>query len=272
MDLARSTGGVIVNADSQQLYDGLRILTARPTAEDEAEIPHLLYGVAAPSEAWSVGRWLRQVERILSSEGRPLIFVGGTGLYFNALLQGLAPTPPVPGEVRDAVQALYDSEGEAVVRNELQAIDPAAAGRIASGDRQRLVRALSVHRATGRSLSDWRDEPATPLLEPGAFLSYVVERPREVLYQRCDDRVDAMISAGALDEVRDLQGHGLDPDLPVMKAVGVRELIRHLRGEIPLDAAVAEIKQQTRRFAKRQLTWFRNQTPDWPRVPVDAAP
>ncbi len=272
MDLARSTGGVIVNADSQQLYDGLRILTARPSPEDEAAVPHLLYGVADPGDAWSVGRWLREIERILSGETRPLILVGGTGLYFNALLRGLAPTPPIDAEVRDSVQAQYETEGETSVRSELGPLDPAAARLIAPGDRQRLVRALSVYRATGRSLSDWRTEPSTPLLQPGQFLAYVVERPRDVLYRRCDARVDDMIAAGALDEVRALNRRGLDPELPVMKAVGVRELAGHLRGEIPLGAAVAEIKQQTRRFAKRQLTWFRNQTPDWPRVPVDPVP
>lgn len=270
LKLARFCDGVVVNADSQQLYDGLRILTARPSAEDEAVVPHCLYGVADASEAWSVGRWVRAVERLMADEERPLIIVGGTGLYFHALSRGLAPTPPVDPAVRADVQAAYDTEGEAATRLALEAVDPAAAARIEAGDRQRLVRALAVARSTGRSLSDWRAAPTRPLLEPGKFLSYVVERPREELYRLCDARVDAMMAAGALSEVSALLERQLDPDLPLMKAVGVRELGEHIGGGISLDEAVERMKTQTRRYAKRQLTWFRNQTADWPRLPVDS--
>lgn len=269
MKLARTSGGIVVNADSQQLYEGLRILTARPSAEDEAAAPHRLYGVADPAEAWSVGRWIRAVERLLDEEGRPLIVVGGTGLYFHALLKGLAPTPPVDPVVRAEVQAAYDAEGENAIRRELATVDPDATARIEAGDRQRLVRALAVARSTGRSLTDWRAEPAQPLLDPDAVLTYVVERARDHLYARCDARVDAMMAQGALEEVSALLERGLDPDLPLMKAVGVRELGDHLAGSIPLDEAVGRMKMQTRRFAKRQLTWFRNQTPDWTRLAVD---
>lgn len=262
----------MVNADSQQLYDGLRLLTARPSVEDEAAVPHRLYGVADPAEAWSVGRWLRAFERVLHEEDRPLVVVGGTGLYFHALLRGLAPTPPVDPAIRTEVQAAYDADGEAPVRRELETVDPEAAARIEAGDRQRLVRALAVARSTGRSLTDWRTEPAEPLLDPEAVLSYVVERPRELLYARCDARVDAMLAQGALEEVASLLERGLDPVLPLMKAVGVRELGEHLAGSITLEEAVERMKMQTRRYAKRQLTWFRNQTPDWPRLPVVAGP
>jgi tRNA dimethylallyltransferase len=270
LKLARACNGVVVNADSQQLYHELRILTARPSAEDEADVPHRLYGVADAGEAWSVGRWLRAVERLTAEEDRPLVIVGGTGLYFLALARGLAPTPQVDPAVRAEVQAAYDAEGEAATRIALQAVDPAAAERIQAGDRQRLVRALAVARSTGRSLSDWRAAPTRPFLEPGKFLSYVVERPREDLYARCDARVEAMMAAGALDEVSALLDRQLDPDLPLMKAVGVRELGDHLRGDLSLADAVDRMKVQTRRYAKRQLTWFRNQNPDWPRLPVAA--
>lgn len=269
VQLARSSAGVVVNADSQQLYEGLRVLTARPSPEDEAAVPHRLYGVADAAEAWSVGRWLRAVERLMAEDDRPLVITGGTGLYFHALLKGLAPTPPVDPAVRAEVQAAYDSQGEEPIRRELEAVDPEAAARIEAGDRQRLVRALAVARSTGRSLTDWRAEPTRPLLDPGKVLSFVVERPREELYGRCDERVDAMLAGGALDEVAALLGRGLDPALPVMKAVGVRELAEHLSGALSLDEAIERMKLQTRQYAKRQLTWFRNQTPDWTRLAVD---
>lgn len=268
LERAQASGGIVVNADSQQLYDGLRILTARPSIEDEADIPHRLYGVADPGVAWSVGRWSRAVERLLEEESRPLVIVGGTGLYFHALLKGLAPTPPVDPAVRAEVQAAYDADGEAPVRQALETVDPVSAARIEAGDRQRLVRALAVARSTGRSLTDWRAEPAKPLLDPDAVLPYVVERPREHLYARCDARVEAMLTQGALQEVAALLERRLSPDLPLMKAVGVRELGEYLAGSISLDEATERMKMQTRRYAKRQLTWFRNQTPDWPRLPV----
>ncbi|AYG95695.1 tRNA (adenosine(37)-N6)-dimethylallyltransferase MiaA [Brevundimonas naejangsanensis] len=269
MEVARATGAVIVNADSQQLYADLRVLSARPAAEDEAEIPHRLYGVADAADAWSVGRWSRAVMDLLAeleAEGRPAWLVGGTGLYFNALTKGLADIPPVPVEVRDAVQAEFDAEGEAAFRRRLAEVDPAAEAAVFPGDRQRLVRALSVHRASGRPLSAWKAD-TRPLLAPGSYDALVVEPPRDRLYASCDARVDLMMAQGALEEVRALTARGLDPDLPAMKAVGVRELAAHLAGDLPLDAAVAAVKQSTRNYAKRQLTWFRNQQKDWPRHP-----
>lgn len=269
MKLARTTGGVVVNADSQQLYEGLRILTARPSPEDEASVPHRLYGVADAHEAWSVGRWLRAVERLMAEDDRPLVIVGGTGLYFHALAKGLAPTPAIDPALRAEVQAAYDAEGEAATRAALRVVDPAAADRIEAGDRQRLVRALTVYRSTGRTLSDWQSEPAQPILNQDEVLTYVVERSRKSVYERCDSRVDQMVRSGALDEVRDLLARGLDPALPVMKAVGVREFAAHLRGGPNLDDAISQTKLHTRRYAKRQLTWFRNQTTDWRRLWVD---
>lgn len=269
MQRARETGAVIINADSQQLYADLRVLSARPSAEDEAEVPHRLYGVADAADAWSVGRWRRAVMDLLAelaAEGRPALLVGGTGLYFNALTKGLADIPPVPADIRDAVQAEFDAEGEAVFRRRLAEVDPAAEGAIFPADRQRLVRAFSVHRASGRALSDWKAD-TRPLLAPGSYDALVVEPERERLYASCDARVDMMMAQGALDEVRALVARDLPPELPAMKAVGVRELADHLAGDLSLDDAVAAVKQATRNYAKRQLTWFRNQQRDWPRDP-----
>lgn len=267
MDRARATGAVIVNADSQQLYADLRVLSARPSIEDEAEIPHRLYGVADAADAWSVGRWSRAAMEVLSelkTEGRPALLVGGTGLYFNALTKGLADIPPVPVEVRDAVQAEFDVEGEAAFRRRLAEVDPAAEAAVFPGDRQRLVRALSVHRASGRALTAWKAD-TRPLLAPGSYDALVVEPSRDRLYASCDARVDVMMAHGALEEVRALTARGLDPNLPAMKAVGVRELAAHLVGDLSLGDAVAAVKQSTRNYAKRQLTWFRNQQKDWKR-------
>jgi len=266
--MAEETGGVIVNADSQQLYADLRILTARPSAADEARAPHRLFGVADAADAWSVGRWLRAAVEVLdglAAEGRTAIVVGGTGLYFRALTWGLADIPPAPDAVRRAVAARFDREGEASFRRAVAAVDPAAEARIAPGDRQRLVRALTVFEASGRSLSDWR-AATKPVLSPDRYEAVVIEPAREVLYARCDARLEAMVEAGVLNEVAALGARGLDPDLPAMKATGLREFIRHLEGEMSLDEALAAAKRETRRYAKRQSTWFRNQTPNWTRT------
>lgn len=268
LDMAEKTGAVIVNADSQQLYADLRVLSARPTIEDEARAEHRLYGVADAAESWSVGRWTRAVMPLLeelAAQDRPALLVGGTGLYFNALTRGLADIPAVPDAVRGTVQAAYDLEGEAAFRRRLAEVDPTAAVAITPGDRQRLIRALAVAQATGRSLSDWKAD-TRPLLAPGAYEALVVEPPRDRLYAACDARVSQMIQNGALDEVRALLARNLDPTLPAMKAVGVPELAAHLSGATTLDQAVAAIRLSTRHYAKRQLTWFRNQTSDWARV------
>ncbi len=266
LDMAERTGAVIVNADSQQLYADLRVLSARPSAEDEARAEHRLYGVADAADAWSVGRWSRAAMELLAGlEGRPVLFVGGTGLYFAALTKGLADIPEVPVEAREAATEALEAEGEAAFRRRLAELDPAAEARIEAGDRQRLTRAWAVAEHTGRSLSDWMAE-TTPLLAPGSWTGRVVEPDRSELYARCDARVARMVEQGALDEVRALVARRLDPSLPAMKAVGVREFAAHLAGKATLDEAIAATRQATRNYAKRQLTWFRNQTPDWSRV------
>lgn len=268
LDMAERTGAVIINADSQQLYADLRVLSARPSLADEALSEHRLYGVADAAESWSVGRWTRAVMPLLeelAAQDRPALLVGGTGLYFNALTRGLADIPAVPDSVRDAVQAAYDLEGEAAFRRHLAEVDATSAAAITPGDRQRLIRALAVAQTTGRSLSDWKAD-TRPLLAPGDWKGLVLEPDRNRLYASCDLRVAQMIEQGALDEVKALADRRLDPDLPAMKAVGVRELMAHLSGETSLKRAMEQTRQATRNYAKRQLTWFRNQTPDWARA------
>lgn len=266
--LAQALDGEIVGADALQIYRDLRVLTARPGPEDEALVPHHLYGVADAAETWSVGRWLAAAREALAGiagRGRHAVVVGGTGLYFRALTEGLADIPAVPTAVRAQAAEAYDRLGEAAFREALRERDPAAAARIFPGDRQRLLRAFEVHAATGRALSDFQGE-TRPVLEPGAWRAAALEPPRDELYARCDLRLGLMIEAGALDEVRALIARGLAPDRPAMKAVGVRELAAHLAGEIGLDEALEAARRETRRYAKRQSTWLRNQTPDWPRI------
>lgn len=267
LDMALETGGVIINADSQQLYADLDVLSARPPREDEERAPHRLYGVVDAAEAWSVGRWseaaLEEIARA-KAKGRHAIVVGGTGLYFNALVRGLAEIPEVPIEVRDSVQAEYEKVGEAAFRTALREVDPRSEAAIFPSDRQRLVRALSVYRASGKSLTEWK-QATVPLLSPGQWRGTIVEPEREALYANCDRRVDVMIRTGAVEEVRALMARQLDPGLPAMKAVGVREIAAWLSGDMDRNTAIAAMKQATRNYAKRQLTWFRNQQGDWPR-------
>lgn len=268
LDIARRTGAVIINADSQQLYADLRILSARPSEEDEMLADHRLYGVADAADAWSVGRWTRAVTPLLEqlrAEGRPVVIVGGTGLYFTALTRGIADIPDIPIRAREKADEQIDFLGEAEFRRRLAEVDPKAEAAIAPGDRQRLTRAWAVSETTGRALSDWQAE-TRPILAPGAYDRLVIEPDRDNLYANCDRRVTLMVEGGALDEVRALVARRLKPDLPAMKAVGVRDFAAHLAGKVSLKDAMDAVRQATRNYAKRQLTWFRNQTPDWDRV------
>ena len=266
--LADSVGAEIVNADSMQLYRDLRLLTARPSEEEEARAPHHLFGTVDAADGWSVGRWLRAAAETLAeiaARDRPAIVIGGTGLYFRALTKGLAEIPAVPTEARRRAEADFETLGEPAFRERLAAADPAAADRIAPGDRQRLVRAWEVYAATGAPLSRWQGS-GEPALPAGSWRAVALAPPREVLYARCDARLETMVREGALDEVEALMARGLDPALPAMKAVGVREFAAHLRSEIPLPQAVEAAQRETRRYAKRQLTWMRGQMADWPRI------
>jgi tRNA dimethylallyltransferase len=265
--LAEATGGEIINADSMQVYRDLEILTARPSAADLARVPHHLYGVADGGETWSTGVWLRACLAVLAdlrARATPAVIVGGTGLYFRALTVGLAEAPEVPAEAREAARRDYERLGERAFREALRALDPAAAIRIAPGDRQRLVRAMEVAIGTDRPLTDWNAD-TRPALAPGSWRGLILEPPRPALYARIDARVETMLAAGALEEVARLAARRLDPQLPLMMAVGAPPLLAHLAGELSLAEAMVKTQMDTRRYAKRQSTWFRNQTPDWPR-------
>jgi tRNA dimethylallyltransferase len=269
--LAQRIGGEIVNADSMQLYADLRVLSARPTPEEEASAPHHLFGVADGADGWSTGRWLRACLEALdgiAQRGRDAIIVGGTGLYFKALTEGLAEIPPIPPESRATAASFYRREGEGAVRDRLIKGDPVSEARIKPADKQRLIRALEVLIATGRGLTDWHNDQK-PALAEGSWRAAVIEPEREGLYARCDARLGAMVEAGALEEVAALAARNLDPELPVMKAVGVREFAAQLSGALSPEQALKAARQETRHYAKRQLTWLRNQTPDWPRLEGD---
>lgn len=261
-------GGEIVGADSMQLYAGLTLLTAGPTAAETARVPHHLFGSVDPADGWSTGRWLRAAGEAIAdirARGRDVVVVGGTGLYFRALTAGLADIPPVPPFVRRASEADYGKLGEAAFRDRLAKADPQAANRIAPGDRQRLVRAWEVYSTTGKALSEWQ-VGGEPWLAADSWTAVALEPAREALYARCDARLAAMAEAGALEEVAALVARRLDPSLPAMKAVGVRDFAAHLADETSLEAAIAAAQQETRRYAKRQMTWMRGQMADWPRI------
>jgi tRNA dimethylallyltransferase len=273
--LAEKYGGVIVNADSMQVYRDLRIITARPSLDEEARAPHRLYGHVDAAENYSVGRWCVDVQATLAEAeraGRMAIVVGGTGLYFKALTQGLAAVPPTPAEIRVAVRARLAANGAQSLHAELQQRDPAMAVRLKPGDGVRVARALEVFEATGRSLAEWQRDGMRGILKPEHAVKIFLMPDRAELHRRIDARFDVMLGAGALDEVRALDARGLDPLLPAMKAHGVPWLRRYLRGEITLETAAVGAKQDTRRYTKRQLTWFRNQMPGWTRAaPEEAA-
>ena len=260
LDLAEHFGGAVINADSQQSYRDLRILTARPDAAAEARAPHRLYGYLDAAERGSVGRWrVLALAEIAAAHaaGRLPIVVGGTGLYLRAVMQGLAAVPDIPPEIREEAAALYRQLGGAGFREHLASLDPSAAARFPPADRTRLTRAYEVVRATGIPIAEWQRRPAPPA--PYRFATLLLAPPRAALYAACDARFAAMAASGGLAEAAALLARGLDPALPAMKAVGVPELIRHLRGEIALADAVAAAQQATRRYAKRQTTWFRHQ-------------
>jgi len=272
--LAEKLGGTIINADSMQVYRDLRIITARPTPAEEARVPHRLYGHVDAAENFSVGRWCTEVANVLAAtkrEARTAILVGGTGLYFSALTQGLAAVPPIPAQIRNEVRARLASDGAEALHAELMRRDPIAAARLMPGDRARVTRALEVILATGRSIVQWH-EANMPACVDAALAAKVFLMPdRDALLRRVDARFDVMMAAGALDEVRALAERHLDPNLPAMKAHGVPWLIRHLNGEIALAEAVEGGKRDTRQYTKRQATWFRNQLPDFVWVEPECA-
>jgi tRNA dimethylallyltransferase len=265
-NLAASLRGTVINADSMQVYRELAILTARPAAADMARAPHRLYGIVSANEVYSVGRWLEDAACAIGEaegEGRVPILVGGTGLYFKALIEGLAPVPDVPPEIREYWRDQAEKVGTEGLYRELSVRDPAMAARLRPTDPQRIVRALEVIDATSVSLSEWQGERAAPVLAPEAVLKLVIAPEREALYAATDARFDSMIEQGAIEEVRALLALGLDPGLPAMRAHGVRELAAYLSGMSSRAEAIAKAKTETRRYAKRQMTWLRRFMKDW---------
>ena len=274
LELAQKAGGVVINTDSMQVYRDLRVITARPTVPEEAQAPHWLYGHVDAAVNFSAGAWVADAAKMLSeaqAAKRLPIFVGGSGLYFKALTRGLSAVPPIPAEVREGVRARLERDGVEALHAELAQRDPATAERLKPRDRARIARALEVVEATGRALTDWHREGLPPLLPQGEFHALFLAPERDQLYARIDARFDAMLGAGALEEVAALADRHLDPLLPAMKAHGVPALIRYLKGEIG-QAEAAEIgRADTRHYAKRQFTWFRHQLPEFEWVAPEAA-
>jgi tRNA dimethylallyltransferase len=268
--LAERMNGTAINADSMQVYRELAVVTARPTPEEIAAVPHRLYGMVPAAEAYSVGRWLEDAGASIEEargEGRLPILVGGTGLYFKALLEGLSPIPDIPAEIRASWREQSARLGPEALYDELQARDHVMAARLRPSDPQRVVRALEVIDATGVSLAEWQGSEGTPLLKSDRTLKLVVAPERVPLYAAIDARFDRMIAGGAIEEVRALMALHLDPGLPVMRAHGVHEIAAYLAGAMTLEEAVAKAKTESRRYAKRQMTWLKRFMADWEWVP-----
>ena len=262
LKLAHWANGVIINADSMQVYSGLAVITAQPDAAALAELPHKLYGVLAPLTRCSVALWLdmarREIEAAFEEHKTPII-VGGTGLYLRALMEGLANVPSIPEDVRAAARSLHEKLGAVGFHAALALRDPVTAARLEVGDTQRLLRAWEVIEATGASISEWQSKKAIGAPEDVEFLPIVLIPPRDSLYVSCDGRFLAMMEAGALDEARLAMMQNYPDDLPAMKALGMRELWQYLSGDIEREAAIASAQQATRNYAKRQITWFKHQ-------------
>ncbi len=264
IELARRMGGSIINADSMQVYADLHVLSARPTPDEMAEVPHHLFGHVDGSENYSVGRWLADAVRTMDevwAAGRLPILAGGTGLYFKALTQGLSDIPTVDPAVRERVRAGAEGLAPGDLHAQLAARDPATAARLRPTDPQRILRALEVFEATGQPLSSFQSARQPPALAGGSWRGFFVEVGRPTLTARIDARFLAMMEHGALEEVRALGARGLDPALPVMRAHGVPGLLAHLRGESSLEDAIARGQMDTRHYAKRQVTFVRHQLP-----------
>jgi len=258
LDLAEREGGVIINADASQVYRDLRILTARPSTTDEARAPHRLFGYRDGAEACSAAAWAEDARQAIAethASGRLPILVGGTGLYLRTLIEGIAPVPEIDPAIRAEVRTLSAAEGHVLLQSE----DPSSASRLHPNDTSRILRALEVVRSTGRPIGEWRQEKTGGLSGTVTIDARLIDRPVAELYARCDARVADMVDAGAIDEVAALVARQLDPALPVMRAIGVRSFAAFLAGEIGLDLAIDQVRQETRNYAKRQRTWLRHQ-------------
>ena len=258
IELAQANDAVILNADSMQVYQDLRIVSARPSEEEISQAPHYLFGYLSGAQTYSVAHWLEDVRPLMEqfiSQKRKIIFVGGTGLYFNALLEGISPMPDVDEAIREKIRAMEDISSQELHKM----LDEKAAKELRPSDRQRIKRALEVYQSTGKSIIDWQAEKGVPLIpEALGVKKFLVMPPRATIHERINMRFDKMVEQGALQEVEALLAKDLPKIAPVMKAIGVPQLVAHLAGEMPLDEAIEKAKAATRQYAKRQSTWFNN--------------
>lgn len=262
IQLAKDLDGIIINADSMQIYDHLRLITARPSAEEESQAPHLLYGHVEPSSAYSVGQWLEDVKALLADDryaSKPMIFVGGTGLYFNGLLGGLAPIPEPDPAIRTALRQRLLDEGPQALWYELHGLDAQSAERLKPHDGQRLVRSLEVLQSTGKSLRYWQEQKGEVLVQPDEHRHIWLNPDRQILRDRIRRRFELMIAMGAVEEVTAFLQRGYAPECSAMKAIGVPEISLFLAGEMDLDEAIERAIIASAQYAKRQRTWFRGQ-------------
>ncbi|MBB3559199.1 tRNA dimethylallyltransferase [Rhizobium sp. BK512] len=270
--LAKQHGGVVINADSMQVYDTLRVLTARPSEEDMEGVPHHLYGHVPAGQAYSTGAWLRDVTALLPrirAEGKLPVFVGGTGLYFKALTGGLSEMPVIPEAIRQRLRGRLLQEGPEVLYADLAKADPAVAGSLNPQDGQRIVRALEVFEATGQSIAEFQGQAGPVIVDPETARKIVVLPDRAVLHQRINGRFEKMLEQGAEEEVKALLALDLPAEMPVMKAIGVSQIAAMLRGEMSRNEVIERGAAATRQYAKRQMTWFRNQMDEsWERLTV----
>lgn len=270
LQFARRHNGVVINADSMQVYDTLRVVTARPGEAEMGGVPHELYGHVPAGRTYSTGDWLREAGALveqLKHEKRLPVFVGGTGLYFKALTGGLSEMPAIPADLRVEIRQRLQTEGADALHRELVEVDPAMAQRLSPGDGQRIVRALEVFRATGRSIAEFQKQSGPQLVDPDRARKLVVLPDRTVLHDRINRRFEQMMDEGAIEEVEALLSLGLKPEMPAMKAIGVAQIANMLAGRITRHEAVERASAATRQYAKRQMTWFRNQMDEsWERV------
>ena len=272
LEIAKSVGGEIINADALQVYADLQILSARPTAAEMDGVPHHLFGHVAGDVRYSAGQWLREVQPIiLDCLARNVvpILTGGTGLYFKALIEGIAEVPPVSDDAMSKAQSILDEEGIAALRLEAERMDPIAAARVLGNDPQRLLRIVSVFNQTKKALSDWQAD--TRPIVPQRFCCRAVILPeRQSLYERINSRFEHMIENGGLAEAQAVFARDYDPSLPMMKAIGLQQFFPYLRQEASLSESIELAKRDTRRFAKRQFTWFRGQAKNWQQITNNA--
>ena len=271
--VAQAMPAVIINADAMQMVSTLRVLSARPTEQEERQAEHALYGVLPATTPTSVALWLAMIAPIITAAwaaGKLPLLVGGTGMYTAALMHGISSIPPIPADVREALRLQFPDAADGTLHAALAARDPAMAAQLKPGDTQRLLRALEVIEATGQSLDAWQKHGKNKLFPAAQFDSYYLNSERSVVYDRINRRFDQMMQHGALEEVQALMAEKLHPDTPILRAHGVPELMAYLRGEVSREEAVDKAKQHTRNYAKRQYTWIKHQLPDAIAVAPDA--